>query len=140
MKKTMISVLIFCLASLGSAAGDLTLEQVLNQYYEANGGLEAIRKVQSVKFTGTATIPMQSIDLPMSFSYKEPGLLRIEAEFNGMKILLVSPEERLKVGGRRIEFRPLTTPEAWDFRPPVRCFEGRGGYLPAFDGHLFPLG
>jgi len=65
-------------------AQEMTLEQVLDGYYEAVGGLDAWKNLQSVKATGTMSMPAQGVEAPFTMTAKRPAKIRIEFTFQGM--------------------------------------------------------
>jgi outer membrane lipoprotein-sorting protein len=66
-----------------AAAQELTLEDVLNGYYEAIGGLDAWKSVESIRMTGKMAMG-PGMEAPFVMMEKRPGKLRIEFTFQGM--------------------------------------------------------
>lgn len=61
---------------------DLTLDQVLAKHYEARGGLEAIKAVNTVRSKGD--FAMGPIQAPFVTEVKRPGKMRLEFTVQGM--------------------------------------------------------
>lgn len=70
------------LAPAPVAAEDLTLEQVLERYQEAVGGVDAWDAVQSMKQTGT--MQMMGMEAPFTVWTKRPNRMRVEFTMQGM--------------------------------------------------------
>ncbi|WP_154222944.1 LolA family protein [Marinicella rhabdoformis] len=64
-------------------ASDLTLEGVLNDYYEAKGGLEVIRGIKTMHAKGKMS--MGGMEVPLEISAKRPGKVHVAFEVQGMK-------------------------------------------------------
>jgi len=58
------------------------LQDVLDKHYEAMGGLEKIKSIQSAKLTGKMS--MQGMELPLTVLSKRPRMARIEFSVQGM--------------------------------------------------------
>ena len=69
------------------SAPELSLEEVLNKHYEALGGLDKIKGVQSAKMMGIINIPAQGIEFPFTRSAKRPNKLRMDSPIQGMDIV-----------------------------------------------------
>lgn len=64
-------------------AGAETVDKIIARYLEARGGLERIRLVQSLRFTGRMTLG--EIDAPVVLELKRPNRMRTEFEVQGRK-------------------------------------------------------
>lgn len=64
------------------AADTLTLDTVLDKYYQARGGLDAIRALDGYRSTGT--LSMAGMQMPYTTEAKRPGKLRVEFTAQGM--------------------------------------------------------
>ena len=62
---------------------DLSLEEVLGSHYEALGGVDAWKAVESVRFTGSTTVG-PGMKAPFTMTLKRPGNIRLEFVFQGM--------------------------------------------------------
>ncbi len=62
-----------------------TVDEILKQYYEARGGYEKIKSVQTMKTTGKQMV--QGIEVPFTFQQKRPNFLHIEATVQGQSII-----------------------------------------------------
>jgi hypothetical protein len=60
------------------------LDEVLSNYYEAIGGLDAWQSVQSIKMTGKMMMGGMGIEAPFTVMAKRPNMARIEFVFQGM--------------------------------------------------------
>jgi outer membrane lipoprotein-sorting protein len=63
--------------------GAETVDQVIARYLQARGGLERIRLVQSLRFTGKMTLG--DVQTPMVLELKRPNRMRTEFEVQGRK-------------------------------------------------------
>lgn len=64
-------------------AQDMTVQDILNNYYEASGGLDNLKSVQSMTVTGKLT-GGQGFEAPFTRYAKRPNLLRMEFTVQGM--------------------------------------------------------
>jgi outer membrane lipoprotein-sorting protein len=64
------------------------LDEVLNNYYEAIGGLDAWQSVQSVKATGTIMMGGMGIEAPITLMAKRPNMARLEISYQGMVLVM----------------------------------------------------
>lgn len=71
-------------AILAAPAQAQDLDEVLNNYYEAIGGLEAWQAVQSMKMTGKMMMGGMGIEAPFTVMAKRPNMARIEFVFQGI--------------------------------------------------------
>jgi outer membrane lipoprotein-sorting protein len=71
-------------ALLAAPAQAQDLDEVLNNYYEAIGGLEAWQSVQSMKMTGKMMMGGMGIEAPFTVMAKRPNMARIEFVFQGI--------------------------------------------------------
>jgi outer membrane lipoprotein-sorting protein len=83
-KRTILLCLTIVLAGAlaAPAAEDLTLEHVLDKYYQAMGGKEAWAAVDSMH--QKATMQMMGMEAPMEMWSKRPHKLRVEFTMQGM--------------------------------------------------------
>jgi outer membrane lipoprotein-sorting protein len=70
----------FCWPALGQVP---TFDQLLTKHYEALGGLEVIKSVQSRRLTGRMTIG-PGMEAPMTVQFKRPMKLRLDFTVQGM--------------------------------------------------------
>jgi outer membrane lipoprotein-sorting protein len=85
MKKTIglfFTALLFC--SWSGRAEDMKLDDVLAAYYKATG-LEKMKDWQTITFTGKSIA--QGMEIPVKIVIKRPGMIRVEAEVQGSKML-----------------------------------------------------
>jgi outer membrane lipoprotein-sorting protein len=71
-----------CLFAFSLQAADLTVDEILAKNAEAKGGMEKLRTVQSLRFTGKMN--MGGMEAPFSMSKKRPEMMKIEFTFQGM--------------------------------------------------------
>lgn len=81
-KRAVIAVLAGAFLAAPAMAQDKTLEDVLESYYEAVGGLDAWKNLESFKATGT--MQMQGMEMPLTLLAKRPDKVRIEFTMQGM--------------------------------------------------------
>jgi len=62
-----------------------TLDEILKQYYEARGGYEKVKSVETMKATGKQMV--QGIEIPFIIQQKRPNLLHIEATVQAQSII-----------------------------------------------------
>lgn len=60
------------------------LDEVLNNYYEAVGGLDAWQSVQTMKMTGSLMMGGMGVEAPFVITTKRPKNVRLEFTFQGM--------------------------------------------------------
>ncbi len=82
-----IKAALFFLLAMGLAAGaaaaqDMSLEQVLDKHYEAIGGLDAWKGIESFKASGKMT--MGPMEAPVTMIAKRPNKIRIDFTVQGM--------------------------------------------------------
>lgn len=82
-RRVLVGSLASALLAAPAAAQELTLEDVLANYYEAIGGLEAWKSVQSMKLTGRMTM-RAGMEAPFTQTLKRPGKIRVEFTMQGM--------------------------------------------------------
>jgi hypothetical protein len=81
MKKSgMLALALTLLLSVPMMAEDL--QQVLDNHFEAIGGLEKIRSIESARVVGK--MQMQGMEAPLSVVMKRPGKARVEFSIQGM--------------------------------------------------------
>lgn len=91
MRTSMLSILIAVLAVNSVAAEEMTLEQVLAAHYDAIGGLERIKDVQSTSTAGKMTGMMGEV--PFNRLQKRPNKVRIEFTMQGMTAVMAYDSE-----------------------------------------------
>jgi outer membrane lipoprotein-sorting protein len=82
MLKKLAALAVVALIAAPAQAQDL--DEVLNNYYEAIGGLEAWQSVQSMKMTGKMMMGGMGIEAPFTVMAKRPNMARIEFVFQGI--------------------------------------------------------
>jgi len=84
MLKKLAALAVVAVLAAPAQAQDLTLDEVLNNYYEAIGGLDAWQSVESIKMTGKMMMGGMGIEAPFTVMSKRPNKARIEFVFQGM--------------------------------------------------------
>lgn len=84
LKRTIALALAGAFAAAPAAAQDMTLEQVLEKHYEAIGGLEDWKDLESFQASGTMSMPAQGLEAPFTMLAKRPNKIRIEFTVQGM--------------------------------------------------------
>ena len=82
MKKHML-LMAGLLGSTMMVSAEQTLDEVLAEYIEARGGMEAIESTKTMKTTGKMI--MGPMEAPFSFTYKAPNKVYTTFEVQGMK-------------------------------------------------------
>lgn len=72
------------LLALPASADDLTLEQLLDRHFEAIGGVDAWKAVQTAEIQGKMVMAGGQMEAPISIRFKRPGKARIEFTLQGM--------------------------------------------------------
>ena len=130
-----ISVVVFAFLFLFSAALDAEeLERLLERHYEARGGLEQLREVQSLKMTGTNRFQEQEISV--KYLAKRPNLLRMESSSPQMGMIRAFDGERpwqaVSGPGASLRTVPMNEQDALeviresDFDGPLVDYEEKG--------------
>jgi outer membrane lipoprotein-sorting protein len=71
-----------CLLAISVQAADLTVDEILAKNAEARGGMEKLRALQGVRFSGKMSVgPME---LPFTLTQKRPEMMRLEFTVQGM--------------------------------------------------------
>ncbi|REJ85730.1 MAG: hypothetical protein DWQ36_08090 [Acidobacteria bacterium] len=90
-------------------AADMTLEQVLTKHFEAIGGEEAWKNVQSMRSVGKMV--MGPMEAPMSITVVRPNKMRMEFEVQGMTAIQAYDGES---GWQVMPFQGSTEPAPMD--------------------------
>lgn len=76
-----LALALFCAASVQAA--DLTVDEILAKNAEAKGGLDKLRAVSSIKFTGKMTLG-GGMEAPITLAKKRPEMMRMDFTVQGM--------------------------------------------------------
>jgi outer membrane lipoprotein-sorting protein len=71
-------------ALLASPVAAQDLDEVLNNYYEAIGGIEAWEALQTMRMTGSMVMGGMGVEAPFVVTVMRPNMARIEFTFQGM--------------------------------------------------------
>ena len=77
----------FTVLALSATLSAQTLDEVLAKNFEARGGLEKIKAVQSFKATGTISLQGGAMQGAITMWQKRPKMVRMEMDISGMKIV-----------------------------------------------------
>jgi outer membrane lipoprotein-sorting protein len=112
LKKAAVFVLAGVLMPLTAPAQEMTLDQLLDSYYEAIGGLEAWKAVESMKISGTMSMGR---GMQPSFTrwVKRPDKIRVEFEIQGNTVVQAYDGQ---TGWRIMPMRGSGEPEAIEDR------------------------
>lgn len=83
-----IIILIIPLTAFGQ-----TVEEVLAKAIEARGGEEALRTVNTLIISGKVHMPQMGIEMTFTRFNKRPNKMRIEVEYQGMKMIQATDGE-----------------------------------------------
>jgi outer membrane lipoprotein-sorting protein len=86
MRKTVLSLAVAGILGLTLASADVaaqSLDEVLESYYEAVGGLDNWKALESMSATGSMVM-MGGLEAPFTIMTKRPSKVRIEFSFQGM--------------------------------------------------------
>lgn len=61
------------------------LDRVLAMHYEARGGLEKLRSIQTARASGTMLV--QGLEAPFTIHMRRPNQVRVEGDFGGMALI-----------------------------------------------------
>ena len=61
------------------------LDRVLSMHFEARGGLERLRAIETLR--ATATLSMQGMEAPFTVQFRQPNQTRLDADFGGMALI-----------------------------------------------------
>jgi outer membrane lipoprotein-sorting protein len=130
MKKMMIFTMVFVTLTAVAICSDIKLKEILETNYESSGGLEKIKSLKTVYIKGKVTIPMQGMEIPMEMWYQAPDKARMEAEFQGMKILQVYDG---KIAWGVVPFAGITEPQELPEDQATEIIDQAEGMYPLLD-------
>lgn len=82
MKKVITVVL---MSAVFMAQADITLDEVLNDYVEARGGMDTIKGMKTMQASGKMVMMGGQMEAPLEFTYKAPNKIHTTFEIQGMK-------------------------------------------------------
>jgi hypothetical protein len=85
LKKSLLALLMVALLApvVHADTAALTLDQVLAKHYDAMGGLDKLKKVQTMRMTGKMQMG-PGMEAPFTIEKKRPAMQRMEFTFSGM--------------------------------------------------------
>ncbi len=112
-----------------------TLEEVLAKHYEARGGLEKLKSVQSAKSTGQMSSPVTKMVTAFEWTWKRPDKVRTDFTVQGMTASqayngeygwIIVPSGGNLVPQKMDENTQKITEEGSDFEGPLVDFKEKG--------------
>ena len=82
-RTALLALVAFSLLAAAPATAEMTLDEILSNYYEALGGKDAWAKVENVRQTGSMS--MMGMEAPFTVVLAEPNKTKVEFEIQGMK-------------------------------------------------------
>ena len=82
-KRTLITLAAALLVSLSAFGADLTVDEILAKNFEAKGGVEKLKALQSVRFTGKMSLG-GGMEAPFTMTKKRPEMMRLDFTIQGM--------------------------------------------------------
>lgn len=82
-KRTLITLAAALLVSLSAFGADLTLDEILTKNFEAKGGVDKLKALQSVRFTGKMSLG-GGMEAPFTMTKKRPEMMRLDFTIQGM--------------------------------------------------------
>jgi outer membrane lipoprotein-sorting protein len=83
-RKIFTLTLVLTLLSILTASAQ-TVDEILNKYYDARGGYEKLKSVNTMKSTGKQLI--MGMEIPFTIQQKRPNLIRVEATVQGQTMV-----------------------------------------------------
>jgi outer membrane lipoprotein-sorting protein len=84
-KKQFVWLLLSAMPAVPAVAEQLTLDEIVAKHVESLGGMDALKAVKSARMS--AKFNMGGMELPVTMVFKRPSKLRVETEFQGMKVI-----------------------------------------------------
>jgi len=81
--RTLITLAIALFAAVSMQAADLTVDEILAKNAEAKGGIDKLRALNSIRFTGKMTLG-GGMEAPIVMSKKRPEMMRMDFTVQGM--------------------------------------------------------
>ena len=85
MTKNLIAFCFIVVGALCTVASGQTADELIQKNIAARGGIDKIRAAKSMRMTGK--LHTDNIEIPATVWIKRPGLVRVEAVFQGMKVV-----------------------------------------------------
>ena len=82
-KRSLIILAAAMLMSLSAFAADLTVDEILAKNFEAKGGVEKLKALKSVRFTGKMSLG-GGMEAPIAMTKKRPEMMRLDFTVQGM--------------------------------------------------------
>ena len=123
-----LGLIALMLTALPAVAEDMNLDQVLEKYYEARGGLSNIKKVDSAVMKGKMVMG-GAMEAPVHMTWMRPNFVRVEFEMQGMKGVQALDGD--KGAWQMMPFMGITKPQAMNDEEAAQVAE-----MADFDGPL----
>jgi len=81
--RTSLTLAIALLCAVSMSAADLTVDQIMAKNAEARGGLDKLKKLNSVRYTGKMSLG-GGMEAPVTMSQKRPEMTRLDFTVQGM--------------------------------------------------------
>ena len=81
--RTLFTLAIALFAAVSMQAADLTVDEILAKNAEAKGGIDKLRALNSIRFTGKMTLG-GGMEAPIVMSKKRPEMMRMDFTVQGM--------------------------------------------------------
>ena len=81
--RTLFTLAIALFAAVSMQAADLTVDEILAKNAEAKGGIDKLRALESIRFTGKMTLG-GGMEAPIVMSKKRPEMMRMDFTVQGM--------------------------------------------------------
>ena len=88
--RTKLLCLLALISCAALAAQDLTLDQILQKHFEAMGGLDKMKSVQTVSMTAKIVMGGGQMEAPMTMKMKRPNMMRSEMTIQGKTFVRAS--------------------------------------------------
>ena len=86
MKRVSVVLIAVCVLAGAWLAAE-TLDEILAKNYESRGGLDKLQAIKTTRIKGKMMQSMMNMEFPMDLWYRKPNCIRMEAEFQGKKIV-----------------------------------------------------
>lgn len=85
MSRKIFTLTLIVIVLLALTVSAQTLDEILKKYYEARGGYEKIKAIQTTKLSGKQMV--QGLEIPFTIQQKRPNMFRADATLQGQTII-----------------------------------------------------